>query len=309
MMDSAAHRLVFALALIAIVGADAGLTIASGQELFGVIERDITYDTVDGVALKLDLYYPSTWNAPAPLAVYVHGGAWMSGDKGSGAGLVDRDELLRRGYVVASINYRLAPTHHWPAQIEDCKAAIRFLRANAMRFGVDPARIGVWGSSAGGHLVAMLGTADESDGFDGSGGNHEVSSRVNAVVDMFGPSDLTRAGLSSTPIWTLLGPGVSIQALASASPVTYVTPNDAPFLILHGDQDTTVPLAQSEILHARLLAAGIPSTLVVVRNAGHGFRPVGGMPMPTRTELTTMVADFFDLWVGMAPTRPRRHLH
>jgi acetyl esterase/lipase len=268
------------------------------------VERNVVYAVVNGVPLALDLYFPDRGTPPLPVAMYVHGGAWMQGDKSEGAGLTDVPELLGRGYLVVSVNYRLAPAARWPAQIEDVKAAVRFLRASAERFGLDPERIGAWGSSAGGHLVAMLGVADASAGFDGSGGNTGVSSRVRAVADLFGPTDLTQPGVAtSSAVLALLGPAPTTAALAAASPVTYVTPDDPPFLILHGDQDTTVPLSQSVILHEALLAAGVPATLVVVRNAGHGFKPVGGNPQPSREELSRMIADFFDGTVK--PVSPR----
>jgi acetyl esterase/lipase len=278
----------------------------------GGVERDVVYAHISGVDLRLDVYYPTTWRAPAPLAVFVHGGGWTSGDKSTSAGLIDKDELVGRGYVVASINYRLAPQYKWPAQIEDAKAAIRFLRANAARFGVDPARIGVWGSSAGGHLVAMLGAADANAGFDGSGGNDGVSSRVTAVVDQFGPADLTAAdwGLSrsatASQVFGATSPNDPV--LVSASPVTYVTPDDPPFLIQHGEKDAVVPLSQSQILLARLLAAGVPASLTVVENAGHGFAATGGAISPTRLELSRQLADFFDRYVKNSGHAPHRHL-
>jgi acetyl esterase/lipase len=278
----------------------------------GGVERDVIYARVGGVDLKLDVYYPGVWHAPAPLAVYVHGGAWVSGSKAAGAGLIDKSELLARGYVVSSIDYRLAPQYKWPAQIADAKAAIRFLRANAARFGVDPVRIGVWGSSAGGHLVAMLGVADANAGFDGSGGNNEASSRVAAVVDQFGPADLT------APDWGLAYSATASQVfgatsptdpvLVSASPVAWVTADDPPFLIQHGAKDSTVPLSQSQILLARLQAAGVPVSLTVVENAGHGFTPTGGAINPTREDLTRQLADFFDRYVKNSGHIPHRRL-
>jgi len=302
------RRDVTSIAAIVVLALSAGVLPAGVDEPAGRTERDITYAVVGGVSLALDVYYPAVSNAPAPLAVYIHGGGWTGGDKGGGAGLLDRDELLARGYVVASINYRLAPAYRWPAQVEDCKAAIRFLRANAARFGVDPQRVGIWGGSAGGHLVAMLGVADAGAGFDDSGGSYEQSSRVLAVADLFGPADLSQPGFAaSSAVQALLGPNPSPEALSSASPVTYVSPDDPPFLILHGDKDTTVPLSQSEILRDRLDAADVPVTLVVVRNAGHGFTPSGGLPVPSRSELTSMIAEFFDSHVKNAP-RVRRHV-
>lgn len=208
--------------------------------------------------------------------------------------------MVSRGYLAVSINYRLAPQYKFPAQIEDAKYAIRFLRANASLFGINPDRIGVWGGSAGGHLVALLGTTDASAGMEGSGGYPNQSSRVRAVVDMFGPTDIAvlfRAGGGSVLEQVFGTSDPNSQAVKLASPVTYVSPDDPPCLILHGDKDNVVPLAQSQILYSRLQAAGVPATLVVVKNGGHSFTPTGGAISPTRAEITTMVADFFDKYL------------
>jgi len=264
---------------------------------WGSVQRDVTYCTVDGVALKMDVYFPQkAQSTPLPVTVYVHGGAWVGGDKESGAGMLALDELRGRGYLVVSINYRLAPQYKFPAQIEDVKCAIRHLRANAATYGLDAQRIGVWGGSAGGHLVALLGTSDASAGLEGQGGYAEQSSRVQAVVDLFGPADLPAFAAD-------MGAGAQVvfgatskddPVLVRASPVTYVSPDDPPFLILQGEKDQTVPPSQSQILYARLQAAGVPATLVMVKNAGHGFQPVGGAISPTRAELARLIADFFD---------------
>jgi acetyl esterase/lipase len=301
----AARRVAIAVAVLA------GVAVARAQVLPGGVEQDITYATVGGVALKLDVYYPQQWNGPAPLAVFVHGGGWTSGDKTGSAGYADKDELLARGYVVASVDYRLAPEYRWPAQIEDVKAAIRFLRANAARFGVDPERLGVWGSSAGGHLVSMVGLTDASAGFDDSGGNFEQSSRPLAVVDEFGPTDLTQPGfVSADPVVALLGPNAPLALLTNASPVAYISLDDPPFLIVQGDSDATVPPSQSQELYQRLHARGLTATLVMVANCGHAFTPVGGDLNPSRSEISTMIADFFDRYVKSAwpSDRVRRHL-
>lgn len=263
----------------------------------GTVERDVTYCSVDGIDLKMDVYYPSAADGrPAPVAVYVHGGGWVSGSKGGGAGRLNVGELVSRGYVVASVDYRLAPTYQFPAQIEDVKCAIRSLRTRAAEYGIDPERIGVWGGSAGGHLVSLLGTTDARAGFD-VGAFPEESSRVQAVVDLFGPSDLT---VFNTP--TAMDKGTRVfgatsrgdPVLTRASPVTYASRDDPPFLILQGEKDATVPPDQSQILYDRLTAVGVRATLVMVKNAGHGFTPVGGPISPTRSELTMMIADFFD---------------
>jgi acetyl esterase/lipase len=259
------------------------------------VERDITYATADGVALKMDIYYPKTATAAVPALVYIHGGGWTGGDKGSGAGTVDTPELLSRGYLVAAVNYRLAPQYKFPAQIEDVKCAIRFLRANAPAYGIDPTRIGAWGGSAGGHLVALLGVTDSSAGFEGSCGYADQSSRVQAVVDLFGPADLTVNFGPSSKLEQVFGTSDPKSEIASrASPVTWVTGDDPPFLIIHGDKDEVVPLSQSQILYDRLVAGGVPVTLVVVKNGGHGFTPTGGPISPSRSEITKMIANFFD---------------
>ena len=266
------------------------------------IERDVVYGEVGDVELKLDIYHPKTpADGAQPVAVCVHGGGWTKGDKGLGAGMLALPELLKRGYLVATINYRLAPEFKFPAQIEDVKCAIRYLRAHARELNLDPQRIGVWGGSAGGHLVALLGTTDEGAGFDTSGGWTNQSSRVQAVVDLFGPTDLApRAGLGNTRVGQAVFGAQSADdpILKRASPVTYVSNDDPPFLFLHGDHDLLVPLRQSQILHERLTAAGVPSTLVVVTNAAHGFAPAGGDPNPSRAELAKMIADFFDRTLG-----------
>lgn len=262
------------------------------------VERDVVYGRAGRVELKLDLYYPhGKATGPLPVAVYIHGGGWTKGDKAGGAGMLALGEVLRCGYLVASINYRLAPEFKFPAQIEDAKCAIRYLRAHAKELNLDPERIGVWGSSAGGHLAALVGTADASAGFDTSGGWTNHSSRVRAVVNIFGPADLSPRGeLGNLRVGqTVFGAQSSDDpVLKQASPVTHVSADDPPFLLLHGNRDRLVPLSQSQMLLAQLRAAGVPASLVVVTNAGHGFAPVGGTPNPDRQELARMIADFFD---------------
>jgi acetyl esterase/lipase len=256
------------------------------------IQRDIPYSTNGGVTLKLDIYSPKTkGDKPAPAAVYIHGGGWRNGNKSSGGWITDvTSELVGRGYVVVAVDYRLAPDAKWPAYIHDVKAAVRFVRAHAAEYHVDPSRIGAWGSSAGGHLVALLGTADAGAKLEGDGGWADQSSRVQAVVDLFGPSDLAKMMRDSQRAGSVFGD--KPETLKEASPVTYVSKDDAPFLILQGDADKTVPPEQSQILHDRLVAAGVSSTLVMVKNGGHGLG--GSGIVPARTELVKMIGDFFD---------------
>ena len=263
----------------------------------GTVERDITYGEVDDVELKMDIYYPTTATGPVPALLHVHGGGWTKGDKALTAGIIDIIRLLRQGYLVASINYRLAPEYKFPAQIEDVKCAVRYLRAHASEYGIDPDRIGAFGGSAGGHLVALLAVADDSAGFNDSGGWSQQSSRVQAVTDMFGPSDLTtifRGAMPPLLIQVFGTPDRNSDIVVQASPVTHVTEDDPPFLILHGDKDKLVPVSQSQTLHEKLVAAGVSSTLIIVKNGGHGFMPVGGIPDPNPFELSQLLIDFFN---------------
>ena len=262
------------------------------------IKRDIVYCTANGVALKMDMYTPlGKGDGPFPAAVYIHGGGWTGGDKASGEGMSDAIELVGRGYIVTSVNYRLAPQYKFPAQIEDVKCAVRHLRANAAAYHLDGNRIGVWGTSAGGHLAALLGTTTPRDGFEGSGGYADQSSRVQAVVDMFGPADLKLefASANQRIVMQVFGAASSDDPIImKASPVSHVSSDAPPFLILHGEQDRLVAPAQSRELYERLTAAGAKATLVMVANAGHSFVPMGGPISPTRQEISRMVGDFFD---------------
>lgn len=264
------------------------------------IQRDVTYCTPEGVALKMDLYYPPKSDQPSPAAVFVHGGGWTQGDK-SGGNLIPFADLASQGFLVAAVNYRLAPKYKFPAMIQDVKCAVRFLRANAASLNLNPNKIGAWGGSAGGHLVALLGTTDAGAGFDAngtfSGGEHaDQSSRVQAVVDMFGPADLTVLFEGANPriMQTVFSASGNQDALAAkSSPVTYISKDDPPFLILQGEKDTLVPPSQSQEFYDRLKAAGVPATLVMVKNAGHGFVPTGGAISPSRDELVKMIGEFF----------------
>jgi acetyl esterase/lipase len=256
----------------------------------GTVEKDVTYCTMDSVELKMDVYYPYANNGLFPVTMYVHGGGWSSGDKAQGAGAMEIPALRQAGFLVVSVNYRLAPEYKFPVMIEDVKCAVRFLRAHANDYNLDPDRIGVWGGSAGGHLVALLGTTDESAGFD-VGEYLEYSSRVQAVVDMFGPTDLT---VNFEGGYERSGRVFGDFDPALASPVTYVTPDDPPFLLLHGEKDKLVPIEQSEILLAALQQADVPAELVPVKNAGHSFKPDGGEISPTRRELGQMIVNFFE---------------
>lgn len=241
--------------------------------------RDLEYGRVGERALKLDLYLPAGTNSARPLIVWIHGGAWLGGSKDSPSPAL---RFLERGYAVAQVGYRLSPEARFPAQIHDCKGAVRWLRAHAKEHNLDPQRFVAWGSSAGGHLVALLGTSGGVEELEGSVNDLRESSRVRAVIDWFGPSDFLRIGepestikhnAPDSPESKLIGGALleNKDKAAKASPVTYVTGDDPPFLIMHGDRDLTVPLQQSQLLHDALKKAGVDSTFVPMKGAGHGF--------------------------------------
>lgn len=266
---------------------------SSLEELEGKVLKDVVYNTVDGEALKLDIYFPTDMGEqPLPAVIYVHGGAWVAGSKERGGGLRDLQALVENGFIGVSIDYRLAPNYGFPAQIEDVKCAIRYIRENAENYHVDPNRIGIMGSSAGGHLAALAGLADESCGFD-VGPYLDQSSRVQAVVDMFGPSDLTVVPEDKRKLIIGVFKSVDLETLAWASPVTYASPDDPPFLIIHGENDQVVSVNQSIRLYEALRQVGVEATLVVVKNAGHGLKPSGGTPDPSRNEVTRLIVEFF----------------
>jgi acetyl esterase/lipase len=270
---------------------------ASGELTFSQMLKDVTYCTTDGVDLKMDVYGPWKPAGPSPVVMFVHGGGWVAGTKTGTPGMSYFLELARRGYTTFSIDYRLSPTVTFPAHIIDVKCAVRHIRANAAEYNIDPNRIGAWGASAGGHLVALLGTADESAGWD-VGQYLDQSSRVNVVVDMYGVHDFTTeyvvGNLRGLDRMVFGAASPADPKLAQASPVTYITPDDPPVLLLHGDMDTTIPVTQSQIFHDRLVAGGVSSVYVVVHNAGHGFGAVGGPIDPPYATISKTILGFFD---------------
>jgi len=194
----------------------------------------------------------------------------------------------------------------FPAAIEDCKCAVRFLRAQATKYGIDPSHIGAWEASAGGHLVALIGTSDQNAGLEGKGGWVTYSSRVQAVANFYGPADFMagkqkdssydQAPWTQPPISKFLGGSFSEKkdVYRLASPVTHVSEDDPPMLLIHGDKDGTVPLLQSQILEAALKSKGVPAELIVVKNVGHNFEPTNsGKPEKTDAELDQIAIDFF----------------
>jgi len=275
-----------------------------GQRGFGdnvKITRDIPYAGTTNPRQMLDLALPKkpADDKPLPVIVFIHGGAWRAGNKSSGLPRVAK--YVETGkYAGVSVGYRLTNEAIWPAQIHDCKAAIRWIRANAKKYNLDGEKIGVWGTSAGGHLVAMLGTSGDVKAMDGTlGPNSKLSSRVTCVVDCFGPTDFTQMDAhrpasakmahdpADSPESILIGGPVqkNKDKAALASPITYVSKDDPPFIIAHGTADPLVPFHQSELLDAAFGKVGIKQVFIHVIGGGHGF---GG------PEFESRVTAFFD---------------
>ncbi len=260
-----------------------------------VVLHDVVFGKGGDRDLHAEIAYPQNATGPLPAIIYIHGGGWIGGSQKQGPIL----QIAKAGYFAASIEYRLSNVAKWPAQIEDCKLGVRWLRANAAQYHVDPNRIGAWGASAGGHLVACLGTmtapADEGDG-----GYPGVSSAVEAVVDYFGPTDFVDP-TTATDQGYLFSLGLfgvpredNPDLWKSGSPLFFVKAGDPPMLLVHGDSDTLVPLAQSIVFDQALAKAGVPHQLLVVKNAGHGFSALPGTRIdPSGATIAKTVFDFF----------------
>ena len=267
-----------------------------------VAEYDVPYIADGDSSQRLDLYFPEKpAEHPQPLLVWIHGGGWAGGSKSNPPYLYQ----LKRGYIVASLEYRFSQKALFPAQIQDCQAAIRWLRANAKKYNIDPDHIGVGGASAGGHLAALLGTSGGKNAFPAIGGNEDQSDRVQAVCDVFGPTDFWTVVQqdkedknvknvfkwnNGDPYSKLIGGvlGKDKEKCDAVSPVHYVSKENPPFLILHGDHDAAVPYAQSVELKDLLSKADVSVTLQKLPGAGHGGPAFG---QPAVTQLTNA---FFD---------------
>lgn len=231
------------------------------------VQRNIEYARAGNHALLLDLYLPRNAVKPYPLVIRIHGGGWRSGSKDSKEGI----GLTKLGFALASIDYRLSRQATFPAQIHDCKAAVRFLRANATTWGIDGTRIGVWGTSAGGHLAALLGTTGDMPELEGDLGNPGVSSRVQAVLDASGPTDLTAKVGQGDRVEMLFGgsPSEHPELARAASPILFITPDDPPFLVLNGARDLPALVEQGRQFADVLQKTGVPVQYYVIPRAGH----------------------------------------
>ncbi len=266
-------------------------------------EKDIPYVQGGDESQRLDLYLPEqTGEKPLPLIVYVHGGGWKGGSK-QGCPAIG---YVGRGYAAASVEYRFSQKAVFPAQIQDCQAAIRWLRANSKKYNMDPDRIGVWGGSAGGHLASLLGTSGGKKAFPLVGGNEDQSDRVQAVCDVYGPANFNtviqqaeddknvknvfKFNTPSDPYSCLIGAnlGEDKQKGDAVSPVHYVSSDNPPFLVLHGTKDALVPFAQSVEFVAALEAKGVKVLFQKFPGSGHGG-PAFGKPA-----VNDLIQKFFD---------------
>lgn len=277
----------------------------------------VTYDVVFGQAgskvLTAEILRPKDpQKAPTRAVIYVHGGGWAGGDEKHEVARVFF--LAQAGYLIVSINYRLSGEAKWPAQVKDCKLGIRWLRAHAAEYHIDPDHIGIAGQSAGGNLVACLGTMDDPK-LDDEGGYSGVSSKVQAVVDTSGPVDFTHGNFydGSTFIPELQKPkdtamltalfgttfAANPQLYIDSSPITHVRADDPPFLVACGEKDAIVSPEQGKTFAAALAKAGVPVELIVVKNANHGLGPIpGGLPTdPDTKTLRERIRAFFDKYL------------
>ncbi|MCD5408759.1 alpha/beta hydrolase [Candidatus Bipolaricaulota bacterium] len=252
--------------------------------------HDVVYRTVDGISLALDIYLPDG-PGPHPAILFVHGGAWHTGDKRRLAPLARF--FAERGYVGFSVSYRLAPAFTYPAPLEDLRCAVKWIRGHAADYGVDPGRIAAVGTSAGGHLVALLGTAPETVGACGDPG---VPSRVQAAVALFGPMDLLSAVGSPAEAAVESFLGASVQEdpdlWREASPITWASSDDPPFLLIHGLDDRVVPYEESVRMAAALRRVGAEVRLVLIPGAGHGF--INRADSPAARQAIAAMVDFLD---------------
>jgi len=267
---------------------------------------DVTYRTVDGYRPQIvDVYVPKA-PGPHPLVLYVHGGGWRAGHTRHSGAMADFPaalaELASEGFTVASLEYRLSAEAKFPAQLQDANAALRFLRANAAKFKVDPGRVAVWGGSAGGHLAALTALTCRDTKLDPAAADDAC---VQAAVTWYGVYDFAGMGTGSNgdnAVAQLLGceSACPPERIAAASPISYIDAKDPPFLLIHGEADTTVPVAQSHLGEAALWKAGVPVEAIYIPGVNHSF--IGKTPAATRAatlQAINATYDFFHVKLGV----------
>lgn len=241
-----------------------------------VFERDVEYSNPDGQHLQLNIARPKNPTGALPAVLCIHGGGFRAGTRDGNNALCLK--LAQRGYIAATVTYRLAPKYQFPAAVYDVKSAVRWLRANAAKYQLDPARIGVTGDSAGGHLAQFLGVTAGVKEFEGDGGNVDQSSSVACVVNRYGPSDFTKSYAKSVdaaevlPLFLGGNLETALPRHIRSSPLNWVSPNSAPTLLLHGTEDKYVAYEQAIWMRDRLQSCGVEVELLTLQGAGHGFK-------------------------------------
>jgi acetyl esterase/lipase len=270
------NRLLAAFALVLVAALPASAQKDPPVPATVTFERNIEYTNPDNQHLQLNMARPKTGDGPFPCVLCIHGGGFRAGSREGYNGQIVR--LAEHGYVAVTISYRLAPKYPFPAAVHDTKAAVRWIRANAKKYHIDPNNIGVTGGSAGGTLVQMLGVTSDVKEFEGNGGNPEQSSKVKCVVNYYGANDFTKSyGKSVDAAQVLpLYLGGNLETARAAhirsSPLYWVTPNAAPTLCVHGTKDPYVHVEQAEMLVEKMKATGIEVELLKLEGAGHGFK-------------------------------------
>jgi acetyl esterase/lipase len=285
------NRAICRVALFVAVAVSSASALRAADKVEVEYKPDITYTTVGGEQLQLDIAAPKGLDHPVPAVVVIHGGGWSGGKRQDMTPFAK--QIAAHGYVAPTISYRLAPKHRFPAQIEDVKAAVRYLRAHAKELNIDPERIGAMGVSAGAHLALLLGTMDSQDGLEGDGGNPDQPSKVQAVVSYVGPVNLVIDEYTPTQtgiITAFLGgpPKENVEACRRASPITYINKGDAPMLCFFGTDDPLIQYDQAFQLTTALDDADVPGRVELLLGASHGWL---GAEL-TRT--TDAMMSFFD---------------
>jgi acetyl esterase/lipase len=275
---------------------------------------DVTFSTLPGFRpLAIDIYVPKKSGAPKPLILYIHGGGWMGGHTRQSAAFSNFPAVLAKlaseGFVVASLEYRLSGEAPFPAQLQDARAAIRFLKANATKYGLDPSRVGVWGGSAGGHLAALAALSCGVTSLDPAPAA-PGSECVQAAVTWYGVFDFAPMLARQAPGNAALNPAENAllrctpatctpEAVRAVSPASYIDAKDPPFLLIHGEKDAVVPVAQSRDAEAAMKAAGMSVEAIYIAGADHSW--ISTTPSETRAatlKATNATFDFFHRKLG-----------
>jgi acetyl esterase/lipase len=256
--------------------------------------RNVEYCQGGGHPLHMDIYRPKSNGKTRPAVLWIHGGGWRSGGKDDNHMAV---VMAKSGFIAVTLEYRLSPESKFPSAVEDCECAVRYLRANAAKYSIDPRHIAVGGESSGGHLAMLAAMAGAQAKLEGQGGWNGISSRVQAVISYFGPADLTAPHPTAvdTILESFLGTTFSKdpQLFKNASPVSWVASGSPPLLLIHGDDDMLVPLSQSQEMLELYHKVKSSAELIVVKGAGHDFSQASSMPIsPSINEIESATIRF-----------------